>query len=66
MTFRVEMKLRWWFLYFYWPCLEATLFIARQLNEDAEPDWERLEYWITKAIVLTPVTQTTKTNCKLS
>ena len=48
----VEIRLRWWFLYFYWPCLKFSLIIARLFNEDAEPNWEKLEYYLKKAIVV--------------
>lgn len=48
----VEIKLRWWFLYFYWPCLKGVLWLSRLVNEDVEPDWGKLDYWLRKAVVV--------------
>jgi hypothetical protein len=48
----VKIKIAWWFLYFYMPGMKAILWLARQINQDAEPNWERLEYWLKKAIVV--------------
>jgi len=48
----VEIKLKWWFVYLYWPLLKAMLWLARLVDDDVEPNWGRLEYWIKKAVTV--------------
>lgn len=48
----IEVKLRWWFLYLYIPLLGEAICLSRLVNEDVEPNWDRLEYWLKKAIVV--------------
>lgn len=45
-----EVELAWWFLYLYWPGVKGMLWLARLVNEDVEPNWEKLEYWLRLAV----------------
>ena len=49
---KVKIKLAWWFVYLYWPAVREMLRFARMFNEDAQPNWERFQYWLNKAVIV--------------
>ena len=49
-TVTVEVKMAWWWKWLYEPGVTVALFFSLCVDIEAEPNWERIEYWTRKAI----------------
>jgi len=46
----LKLNIAWWFTYIYLPALYSALFVTRKfINIDAQPNKERVNYWLKKA-----------------
>lgn len=46
----VKIRISRWFTWFYLPLFKMTLSFALFINDDYEPNFERLEYWALKSV----------------
>lgn len=54
-TVEFEVRIAWWFTHFYMPGLMAVLAVATLINPQAQPNWERVDFWLDKAMTVRPV-----------